>query len=366
MSSGRGHRVAIIPGDGIGPEVMAEARSVLEVVTKKHGLAFDLVDGIAGGAAIDEFGDPLPPHTLQLCRDSDAVLFGAGGGPKWDGLPIGTTPEFAAVRLRQELHCFANLRFVRSYPSLADAIPLKRSVIGDGVDMVIVRELSEDIYYGKPRYRRVEQGVDRAVDTAVYTAPAVERVARFAFSLAGERRGKVTLITKSNIMATSRLFRDVATRISGEFPDIDMNHELVDAASMKIVLQPQSFDVILTTNQFGDILGDEAAVLVGSLGLIPSVAISSDGVNFYEPVHGSAPDIAGRGIANPAAAILSVALMLRHSFDRPQVAGEIEGAVERVLEKGTRTAELWRDGYKRASTKEFGALVCREISGHTP
>jgi len=340
-------RIVTLPGDGIGPEVLASALAVLEAVAPD--LEYD--EQPFGGAAIDAHGTALTDETLQACKDADAVLLAAVGGPKWDSTdPDAPRPEQGLLALRKGLGLYANLRPVRPFAALLDASPLKRDLI-EGTDMLVVRELTGGIYFGAK-----ERTDDRASDLCEYSVPEIERIARTAFEAA---RSRVTSVDKMNVLETSRLWREVVTRVhSEEFPNVELEHQLVDSAAMKLVAAPRHFDVILTENMFGDILSDEAAMLTGSLGMLPSASLGGDGPGLFEPVHGSAPDIAGTGKANPLAMILSAALMLRHGFAREDTAAAVESAVDRALAGGLRTADLGGS----ATTAEATEAVLKEIS----
>ncbi|MFQ3586952.1 MAG: 3-isopropylmalate dehydrogenase [Fimbriimonadaceae bacterium] len=354
------HLIAVLPGDGIGPEVMSEAVSVLGAVRPD----LEIVEAPVGGAAIDETGEPLPEQTLELCRRADAVLLGAVGGPKWDKMePVAKRPEIGGLlALRRELGLYANIRPAKTMPALREASPLKPEIAL--VDLVVVRELTGGIYFGAPRERR--DGGRTAVDTCVYSVPEIERIARRGFEIARTRRRRVTSVDKANVLETSRLWRETVTRIAADFSDVELEHMLVDNCAMQLVRNPQTLDVILTENMFGDILSDEASMLTGSLGLLPSASLSDprDGRAFglYEPVHGSAPDIAGQGKANPLAAILSAAMMLRLTLGDAESAARIEDAVEAVLDCGLRTADLARGGEPVCSTREMGAAVRERVA----
>ncbi len=354
------HRIAVLPGDGIGIEVTAEAEKVMRAVGGLSGRRFCLERGLIGGAAMDATGEPLPKATLDLCRASDAVLLGAVGDPKYDDPRARVRPEQALLALRQELGLFVNLRPVWLHPALADASPLRPELVR-GVDLVVVRELTGGIYFGQPRV----EGSERAVDTMVYTRPEVERIAHVAFHLARGRRRVVTSVDKANVLACSRLWRSAVEEVAGEYPEVRLEHLLVDAATMHLIKRPRDFDVILTGNMFGDILSDETSVLAGSMGMLPSASLAdaSDGRHqgLYEPVHGSAPDIAGRGIANPLAAILSVAMLVRHSFQMEREAQAVERAVAAVLEAGHRTADIATDGRAAVTTQQMGDLVVEAL-----
>jgi 3-isopropylmalate dehydrogenase len=350
------YRIAVLPGDGIGPEVTAEAVRVLEAVGKHAGVRFDFSQALIGGAAIDATGGPLPPETLELCRSSQAILFGAVGGPKWDHLPQEQKAERGLLAIRKELDLYANLRPARCFPMLVDASPLKRSVV-EGTDIMVIRELTGGLYYGEPRgIETLADGTMRGVNTMVYTTREIERVARTAFEVARKRRRRLTSVDKANVLAVSTLWREVVTRVGAEYPDVVLEHILVDNCAMALVQRPTQFDTIVAENTFGDILSDEAAILAGSMGMLCSASLGGS-VGLYEPVHGTAPDIAGQGVANPIAAILSAAMMLRHSFDRVNDADRIERAVLRVLERGHRTRDIAEPGRKTVGTREMGALV---------
>jgi 3-isopropylmalate dehydrogenase len=350
------HRIAVLGGDGIGPEVTAEAVKVLQAVARRSGRPMVTQQALVGGAAIAATGDPLPPETLALCKASDAVLFGAVGDPRYNDPQSKVRPEQALLGLRKELGLYANLRPVTVSPALIDASPLRPEVL-QGVDLVVVRELTGDVYFGEPRV----EGNERALDTMVYTRPEVERIAHVAFRLARQRRKKVASIDKANVLASSRLWRFVVSAVAKEYPDVAVEHVLVDAAAMHLVRRPREFDVILTPNLFGDILSDEAAMLAGSMGMLPSASLADGRFGLYEPIHGSAPDIADQGIANPLAAILSAAMLLRHSLGMESEAALVERAVARVLEQGYRTADLAQPGGARVSTGGMGDAVVREI-----
>jgi 3-isopropylmalate dehydrogenase len=333
-------RIVLLPGDGIGPEVVRAARVVLEAAAAQDGLSLTFETQLIGGAAIDATGAALPDETLQACQRADAVLLGAVGGPKWDDPTAKVRPEQGLLGLRRGLGLYANLRPVRPHPALADVSPLKAERL-DGVDLIFVRELTGGIYFGQPRRReKLEGGGERAVDTLEYTDAEIRRVVRLAFRLASERRRHVTSIDKANVLESSRLWRQTATAVAAEFPSVTLEHQLVDSAAMRLVTEPARYDVVVTENMFGDILTDEAAVLAGSLGLLPSASLGDSRVGLYEPIHGSAPDIADRGIANPIGTIASAALLLRHSLDATPTAVRIERAIDRALADGLRTADL--------------------------
>ncbi len=351
-------RVTSLPGDGIGPEVTSQAICVLEEVADGFGHDLELDEKEIGGVALEKFGSPLPGATIQACLASQAVLLGAVGSPAFDHNPRELRPEAGLLRLRQELGAFANLRPAVFYPSLAACSPLREEIV-KGTDILIVRELLGGLYFGQPRSIENE-GAREAINTMHYSEPEIERIARVAFQLARGRRRRVLSVDKANVLECSRLWREVVTRIGRDFSDVQLSHMYVDSAAMSLVLKPAEFDVILTENMFGDILSDEAGGIVGSLGLLASASIGGP-VGIYEPVHGSAPDIAGQGVANPLGAILSVALMLRHSFDLPQEAACVEAGVTSILMGGFRTRDLARPGERTVSTEEMGAQIAEFV-----
>jgi len=349
-------RIAVIAGDGIGPEVTAEAVRVLQKIGAQWGHEFTLVEKPFGGAAIDLTGEPLPADTLAECLAADAVLLGAIGGPKWSDPKARTRPEAGLLALRKALGVYANLRPVALHAALRDASTLKPEVL-EGVDLVFVRELIGGIYFGAKT-----RTANEATDLCSYSVPEIERIVRVAAKLARGRRGRLMSIDKANVLETSRLWREVCTRVvHDEFPDVQLEHQLVDSAAMLLVRNPRAFDVAVTENMFGDILTDEASMLAGSLGLLPSASLGEGRRGLYEPIHGSAPDIAGRGIANPTGAILSVALLLRHSLGLEAEAAAIEAAVAKVLADGVLTPDLAAKGRRAATTAEFGAAVCAAL-----
>ena len=341
--------IVILPGDGIGPEVTGAAVSVLEVLAKKYSHTFNYESLLIGGASIDSFGSALTDETLQACQNADAVLLGAVGGPKWDDPNAAVRPEQGLLRLRKGLGVFANLRPVRLHPDLTAASPLKTELLS-GVDILVVRELTGGLYFGTPKGSDEVNGHRRAFDTLIYEDYEIERIVDLAFRLADGRRKKVTSVDKANVLASSRLWRKVCMEVAEKYPHIALEHMLVDTASMKLVTQPSTFDVVVTENMFGDILTDEASVLAGSMGLLPSASLGSGQAGLYEPIHGSAPDIAGKGIANPIGTILSVAMMLRFSLKLENEAALIENAVNAVLSAGLRTADLGGNLSTRAMT----------------
>jgi 3-isopropylmalate dehydrogenase len=351
-------RIVLLPGDGVGPEVVSATRQVLESVAKKfnHELSFD--SQLVGGIAIDQAGNPLPEQTVTACKQADAVLLGAVGGPKWDDPNAKTRPEAGLLGLRQTLGVWANLRPVRAYAELAENSPLKPERIA-GVDLLMVRELTGGLYFGQPRLREQTPSGLRAVDTLEYTEGEIRRVVRLACTLARGRRRRVTSVDKANVLESSRLWRQIATQVASDFTDIKIDHQLVDSSAMRLVTHPSQFDVIVTENMFGDILSDEAAVLTGSLGMLPSASLGDGRLGLYEPIHGSAPDIAGRGIANPLGTILSAAMLLRHSLGLEKEAAAIERSVERALADGARTADL--GGAAPLSTSAMGEAVIARL-----
>ncbi len=349
-------QIVLLPGDGIGPEIVAQAERVLHQIAEQHGHDFQLSSHPIGGCAIDEFGDPLPAATLAACRDADAILLGAVGGPKWDDPTAKVRPEQGLLRIRKELGLFANLRPINPHPALLDASPLKRQII-EGTDILFVRELTGGIYFGESGLTPTSEG-ESAFNTMVYSTPEVERVVRLAAIAARQRRGKLTSVDKANVLEVSRLWRRVAARVvQEEFADLEYEVVLVDAMAMHLISRPSTFDVVVTGNMFGDILTDEASMLPGSLGLLPSASLGDSGPGLYEPIHGSAPDIAGRGIANPLATILAAAMMLRHSLHLEQEAAAIEAAVSAVLDAGHRTADIAGTGQPSLGSVAMGDAV---------
>ncbi len=346
--------IALTPGDGIGPEVVHEARLVLEAVAQKSGHEFRFTEHLLGGCAIDKYGTALPADTLAAARASDAVLLGAVGGPKWDDPQAPVRPEQGLLAIRKELGLYANLRPVRPYPSLARLSPLKPERVA-GVDFLVIRELTGGLYFGTPKGRTMTPEGERAVDTLVYTEGEIRRIVLLAFQLAQQRRKLVTSVDKANVLESSRLWRKVAGEVGRQFPDVKLEHQLVDSCAMRLITHAPQFDVIVTENMFGDILTDEAAVLAGSLGLLPSASLGEGRRGLYEPIHGSAPDIAGRGIANPTGTILSAALLLRHSLGLESEARTVEGAVTAALEAGCHTADL--GAAQPLTTVQMGAAI---------
>ena len=348
-------KIVVIPGDGIGKEITDSAVLVLKRVAEKFSLELEFDYKIAGGAAIDAVGNPLPEETLDACRNSDAILFGAVGGKKWDDVPAEIRPEKALLGIRKGMGLYANLRPVKVFDCVAEKSPLKTDLVR-GVDMIIVRELVGGIYFGDRCESEIYNGSERAWDTENYSVPEVERISKLAFETARLRRKKVTSVDKANILATSRLWRRTVNNLAKSFDDIELDHLYVDNAAMQIALNPKQFDVIVTGNMFGDILSDEAAVITGSIGMMPSASIG-ELTSFYEPIHGSAPDIAGLGIANPIGTILSAAMLLRYSLKEESAAQSIEKAVDKVLDDGYRTPDIYADGTKKVSTEEMANAI---------
>jgi 3-isopropylmalate dehydrogenase len=350
-------QVLVLPGDGIGPEIVAEAVKLIEALRADGSIDVALQHGLVGGAAYDETGDPLPAETLEAARAADAVLLGAVGGPKWEPLPIAKRPEKGLLGLRGGLGLFANLRPAILYPQLAGASTLRPEVVA-GLDILIVRELTGDIYFGQPRgVETLPSGERRGINTMVYTESEIERICRVAFDLAMQRGRRVCSVDKANVLECTELWREVATRVGAEYPEITLNHMYVDNAAMQLVRAPKQFDVMVTGNLFGDILSDCASMLTGSIGMLPSASLNAAGQGMYEPIHGSAPDIAGRGVANPLATLLSVAMMLRYSLAAPAAADRIERAVARVLDQGLRTPDIMSAGMRQVGTVEMGDAV---------
>jgi len=353
--------ILILPGDGIGPEIVTEAVKVLAKLRDKHGLDITMDEALVGGAAIDATGHPLPDATLDLAKEADAILLGAVGGHKWESLDISVRPEKGLLGLRSELNLFANLRPAILYPQLADASTLKPEVVS-GLDIMIVRELTGGIYFGQPRgIRTLENGEREGFNTLVYRESEVERICRVAFDIAMKRNRKLCSVDKANVLECTEMWREVATGVGNEFPDVELSHMYVDNAAMQLVRFPKQFDVMVTTNMFGDILSDAAAMLTGSIGMLPSASLDENSKGMYEPIHGSAPDIAGQNKANPLATILSVAMMLRYTLDEPAMAERIEAAVNKVLDKGLRTVDIMSGGMTEVTTEEMGDAVVAEL-----
>ncbi|EMR13462.1 3-isopropylmalate dehydrogenase [Methylophaga lonarensis MPL] len=349
-------KIAVLAGDGIGPEIVAEAVKVLEKFSAE-GLDISLEYGLVGGAAYDETGTPLPEATLTLAKSADAILLGAVGGYKWESLDISVRPEKGLLGLRSELNLFANLRPAILYPQLADASTLKPEVVS-GLDLMIVRELTGGIYFGQPRGIRVlENGEKQGFNTLIYRESEIERIGKVAFDIARKRQGRVCSVDKANVLECTELWRETMTSLAADYPDVQLSHMYVDNAAMQLVRAPKQFDVMVTTNMFGDILSDCASMLTGSIGMLPSASLDENSKGMYEPIHGSAPDIAGQNIANPLATILSVAMMLRYTLNEPMLADRVELAVSRVLDQGLRTADIHSEGMQKVSTSEMGDAV---------
>lgn len=355
------NKVAVLSGDGIGPEVMAEALKVLDVIAKKYNHTFEFKEGYVGGIAYDKTGLPLPEETIQLCENSNAVLFGSVGGPKWENLPPEKQPERGALLpLRKHFNLFANLRPVKIFPSLSHASSLKQELVKDGIDIIFFRELTGGIYFGQPK--KIAEDGKSAVDTMAYKEEEIKRIAVKAFEAARLRNKKVCSVDKANVLMTSILWRKIVTELhEKEYSDIELSHMFVDNAAMQLVRWPAQFDVILTENMFGDILSDEASMITGSIGMLSSASLRDDQFGMYEPSHGSAPDIAGKNIANPIATILSVAMMLRYSFDMDKEASAVEKAIQKVLKDGYRTVDIMSEGQKEVSCSMMGNLIAEKL-----
>ena len=354
-------KIAVLPGDGIGPEIIAEAVKTLECLKQNFGFDAELESAAFGGAGYDEAGHPLPDSTLALCKESDAILLGSVGGPKYDSLERELRPERGLLGLRSKLELFSNLRPATLYPQLASASSLKAEIVS-GLDIMIVRELTGGIYFGQPRgIRQLEDGQRQGFNTLVYSENEIERIARSAFDIAMVRNKQLCSIDKANVLEVSELWREVVIRVGQDYPEVELSHMYVDNAAMQLVRDPKQFDVMVTTNLFGDILSDTAAMLTGSIGMLPSASLDKNGKGMYEPIHGSAPDIAGKGIANPLATILSVAMLLRYSLNQSELANHIESAVGSVLNQGFRTADI-ADGGNSISTVDMGDAVVAALA----
>ncbi|MBR2743062.1 MAG: 3-isopropylmalate dehydrogenase [Clostridia bacterium] len=353
-------KITVLSGDGIGPEIMAQAIKVLDKIGEKYGHKFEYTYVDIGGCSIDKYGVPITDEGMEKCKASDSVLLGAVGGPKWDGCPANIRPEKALLAVRKELELFANLRPTKLFLQLADASPLKKEITQNGIDLLIVRELTGGVYFGPKKTEEVN-GELVATDVMPYSEHEIERIGRVAFETAMKRNKKLASVDKANVIETSRLWRKVMHRLSEEYPEVQYSDVLVDNAAMQLIKNPTQFDVIVTENMFGDILSDEASMLTGSIGMMPSASLSSGTRGMYEPIHGSAPDIAGKDLANPLGTILSVAMMLRYSFDMAKEADDIEAAVNDVLDEGYRTADIMQEGAKRVSCTEMGALVLGKL-----
>lgn len=353
------YKITLLKGDGIGPEIVNQAVKVLDAASEKFGFSVEYDEALLGGCAIDATGVPLPDETVAKCKASDSVILGAVGGPKWDTLPGSQRPEAGLLGIRGALGLFANLRPSVIFGPLKSASPIKDDIIGGNLDIMIVRELTGGIYFGE-RGRKEVDGQPAAWDTEMYTVAEVERIARVAFDLAMKRNKKLTSVDKANVLESSRLWRETVKRVAEDYPEVELNHMYVDNCAMQLVRNPRQFDVIVTSNIFGDILSDEASMIAGSIGMLASASLSGGKLGLYEPIHGSAPDIAGLGIANPLATILSVAMMLRYSLEQPKAADAIEAAVAKVLET-YRTPDIFEEGFTKVSCEEMGDLVCEAL-----
>jgi len=354
-------KIAVLPGDGIGTEIVAEALKVLDVLKQDFGLQIETEEALVGGAAYDATGTPFPEATLKVCRAADSVLLGAVGGPKWEPLDYSLRPERGLLGLRSELELFANLRPAILYPQLVAASTLKPEVVS-GLDIMIIRELTGGIYFGKPRGRRVnDQGEREGFNTLIYNESEIRRIGHIAFQTAQKRNRRLCSVDKANVLECTELWREIMIEVAKDYPDVELTHMYVDNAAMQLVRAPKQFDVMVTENMFGDILSDCAAMLTGSIGMLPSASLDKNGKGMYEPIHGSAPDIAGKGVANPIATILSVAMMLRHSFGDATHADLIEKAVIAALDEGYRTADIYSEGTRKVGTQEMGAAIVAHL-----
>jgi 3-isopropylmalate dehydrogenase len=355
-------KILILPGDGIGPEIVAQAEKVLVFLINERGFKLELDHGLLGGCAVDATGAPLPEETLEKAKESDAVLLGAVGGPKWETIERALRPERGLLAIRAGLGLFANLRPAVLFPQLATASTLKEEVVSD-LDIMIVRELTGGIYFGEPRgIKTLDDGQRQGFNTLVYSEGEIERIARIAFEVGNKRKGKVCSVDKANVLEATELWREVVTDVAKDYPDVELQHMYVDNAAMQLVRDPKQFDVIVTTNMFGDILSDLASMLTGSIGMLPSASLASDGTGMYEPIHGSAPDIAGQDLANPLATILSLSMLLRYSLSETDIADQIEEAVSQVLSEGLRTNDIYSEGMSCIGTNEMGDAVVTALS----
>ena len=352
--------IVLLKGDGIGPEIVDQAVKVLDAVAKKYGHVFNYTEVDMGGCSIDKYGVPITEEGMAKCKAADAVLLGAVGGPKWDNVEPSKRPEKALLAVRSELGLFANLRPTRLFAQLADSSPLKESIVGNGIDLMIVRELTGGIYFGK-RYTEVVDGEKVATDYMTYSEHEIERIGRVAFESAMKRNKKLASVDKANVLDSSRLWRAVMHRLAEEYPEVEYSDILVDNTAMQLIKNPTQFDVLVTENMFGDILSDEASMLTGSIGMMPSASLSSGTLGMYEPIHGSAPDIAGMDIANPIGTVMSAAMMLRYSFNMKEEADAIEAAVNRALDDGFRTPDIYKDGFNRVTCSEMGTILAANI-----
>ncbi|MFT5452629.1 MAG: 3-isopropylmalate dehydrogenase [Enterobacterales bacterium] len=355
------NKILILAGDGVGPEIVGEARKVLDFLNDKYQLSLSITEALIGGAAYDETGTPLPDATLIAAKEADAILLGAVGGTRWEALDISVRPEKALLGLRSELELFANLRPAILYPQLADTSSLKPELVA-GLDLLIVRELTGGIYFGQPRGIRIlENGERQGYNTYVYSESEIKRIGRVAFESAQKRNGRLCSVDKANVLEVTELWREVMIELSAEYPDVELSHLYVDNAAMQLIRAPKQFDVMVTGNMFGDILSDSAAMLTGSIGMLPSASLDAQNKGMYEPIHGSAPDIAGKNIANPLATVLSLAMMLRYSLDLAEMADKIEDAVSKVLDKNLRTADIYSEGCSKLTTQEMGQAIINEL-----
>ena len=352
--------ITVLKGDGIGPEIVDQAIKVLDVVAKKFSHQFNYTEVDIGGCSIDKYGVPITEEGMAKCKAADSVLLGAVGGPKWDSVDPSVRPEKALLAVRQELGLFANLRPTKLFPQLADSSPLKPSIVGNGIDLMIVRELTGGIYFGKRRTETVD-GEKVATDEMTYSEHEIERIGRVAFESARKRSGRVASVDKANVLDSSRLWRAVMHRLAEEYTDVEYSDILVDNTAMQLIKNPAQFDVVVTENMFGDILSDEASMLTGSIGMMPSASLSEGTLGMYEPIHGSAPDIAGQNLANPIGTIMSAAMMLRYSFNMPTEADAIEAAVNKALDDGYRTADIYKDGFTKVGCSEMGSIIAANI-----
>ncbi|HKK33458.1 MAG TPA: 3-isopropylmalate dehydrogenase [Desulfomicrobiaceae bacterium] len=354
-------KICVMPGDGIGPEIIAQARKVLDAVGKKFGHEFEISEALIGGAAIDATGGPLPEETVTACQAADAVLLGAVGGPKWDTIEKSIRPERGLLGIRKALGLFANLRPAVLFPELARASYLRPDIVADGLDIMVVRELTGGIYFGEPRGEEVRDGEKAAYNTMVYKESEVRRIAKIAFDLAMKRGRRVCSVDKANVLDVSQLWREVVEQVAPEYPDVELSHMYVDNAAMQLIRDPSQFDVMVTGNLFGDILSDEASIITGSIGMLPSASMGAEGPALYEPIHGSAPDIAGQDKANPLATILSLSMMFRYSFSMEAEAAAIDTAVQKVLQDDYRTGDIMEEGKTAVGCKQMGELVLERL-----
>lgn len=353
-------KIVVLPGDGIGPETMSQGLKVLKAVCEKYRVEMKFEEHLMGGCAIDKYDNPYPPETMKACLEADSVLLGAVGGPKWDNVEASKRAESGLLRLRKSLNAFANLRPAKLQPQLISSSSIREDVLGCDLDIMVVRELTGGAYFGDKGRRETENGMS-AWDLMIYNTEEIKRVSRIAFEIAGSRKNRLTLVDKANVLESSRLWRETVTELAKEYPDVELNYMYVDNAAMQLIRNPRQFDVIVTENLFGDILSDEASMLTGSLGMLPSASLNADGKGIFEPIHGSAPDIAGKNLANPIATILSCGMMLQYSFKMNEAANKIYEAVSNVLDKGYRTSDIMMPGMTSIGTEELGDLITAEI-----